>query len=133
MNETGNMDMKLLRWVLLLKWIVTLFAWGLPALLGPPALFALLGVPFPTDPTFVRLFGAVVTALALLYWYAWRDPVRNMAILRYGVVDNGLVTLTIVALAFSGRTLGWFFWVSATLTAFFSIAFAVTARTVVQK
>ena len=126
MNNATDMRMKFLRRVLLLKWIVTLFAWGLPALLGPPALFALLAAPFPDDPTFVRLFGAVVTALALLYWCAWRDPVRNVAILRYGVVDNGLVTLTILALALSGRTLSWFFWLSAALTAFFCIAFLIT-------
>ncbi len=114
---------KFLRCVLLLKWVVTLLAWGLPALIGPPALFRLLGVRFPSDPTFVRLFGAVVTAATLAYWYAWKDPVRNVAIIRFGILDNGLATVTILVLAFTAGSAGWFFWASATLTAFFCISF----------
>jgi len=126
MNELNTAKNRYLHRVLLLKWVITLFAWGLPALVGPPALFALLGVPFPDDPTFVRLFGAVVTAAALVYWYAWKDPVGNIAIIRYGILDNALVTATILILALSGRTLSWFFWVSAALTAFFCVSFIVT-------
>jgi hypothetical protein len=102
-----------------------LVVWGLPALVGPPALFELLGVPFPSDPTFVRLFGAVVTAVALAYWYAWKDPVRNVAIIKFGILDNGLVTATILFLGFTVGLSSWFFWVSAILTAFFFVSFIV--------
>ena len=101
MVKANNNRTKFLRDILFLKWIVTLLVWGLPALVGPPALFELLGVPFPSDPTFIRLFGAVVTALALAYWYAWKDPVRNVAIIRFGILDNGLATATILFLAFT--------------------------------
>ncbi len=125
MAEVNSNRAMFLRRVLLLKWIVTLLVWGLPALIGPPALFELLGVPFPSDPTFVRLFGAVVTAAALAYWYAWKDPVRNVAIIRYGVLDTGLATLTILILALTRGLVGWFFWVSAMLTAFFCVSFIV--------
>ena len=125
MVKANNSRTNFLRGILFLKWIVTLVVWGLPALVGPPALFDLLGIPFPSDPTFVRLFGAVVTAVALAYWYAWKDPVRNIAIIKFGILDNGLVTATILILGFTVGLSGWFFWVSAILTAFFFVAFTV--------
>jgi hypothetical protein len=37
--------------------------------------------------------GAVITAFGVAYWYAYKDPVHNIAILKAGVIDNGLVTL----------------------------------------
>jgi hypothetical protein len=114
-----------LRQILLVKWLVTVFVWGLPALIGPTALFGILRVPMPDDLTFVRLFGAVVTAVALAYFYAWRDPERNVAILKFGVLDNGLVTLTIVVLALVTGSTSWFLLGSAVLTAFFCVAFLV--------
>src|SRR5512136_1608396 len=85
-----------LKRILAAKTVLTLLAWGLPTLLAPMSLFRLLGVPTPDDPLFVRLFGAVVTAVGLAYWYAYRDPVQNAAILKVGILDNGLVTLTIL-------------------------------------
>ena len=120
----GN-DHRRLRQILLAKWLVTVFVWGLPALIGPPVLFGILRIPMPDDLTFVRLFGAVVTAVALAYFYAWRDPERNVAILKFGVLDNGLVTLTIVVLALATGSTSWFLLGSAVLTAFFCIAFLV--------
>ncbi len=110
-----------LRKVLLIKVIVTFLLWGLPALLAPPAFLALFGIRMPDDPIFLRLFGAVVSAVGVAYWYAYRDPIKNAAILKFGVIDNGLVTLTIVIM---GLIVGvsWFFWLSAGMTTFFCIA-----------
>lgn len=113
-----------LRRVLLVKVIVTFLAWGLPALFAPSAFLALFGITMPDDPIFLRLFGAVVTAVGVAYWYAYRDPVRSIAILKFGVVDNGLVTLTIIVMGITVSALSWFFWLSAVLTAFFCIALA---------
>ena len=112
-----------LRRVLLLKVVLTLGLWGLPALLAPPAFLALFGLEMPADPIFLRLFGAVVTAFGVAYWYAYRDPVRNVAILKAGLVDNGLVTLTIIVVGLTAGLSSWFFAVSAALTAFFFLAF----------
>jgi hypothetical protein len=111
-----------LRKVLLVKVIITFLLWGLPALLAPPAFLALFGIAMPTDPIFLRLFGAVVSAVGFAYWYAYRDPIKNIAILKFGVVDNGLVTLTIIIIGLTGGVSGWFFWLSAGMTAFFFIA-----------
>jgi hypothetical protein len=79
----------------------------------------------PEDPIFLRLFGAVVTAFGVAYLYAYRDPVRNVAIVRVGVVDNGLVALTIVVVGLTTGISSWFIWVSAVLTALFFVAFLV--------
>jgi hypothetical protein len=113
----------MLRGVLLVKVILTFGAWGLPALLAPPAFLALFGIPMPEDPIFLRLFGAVVTTFAVAYWFAYRDPEKNRVILKVGVVDNGLVTLTVLVVGLTKGLSSWYFWVSAILTAFFCIAF----------
>jgi hypothetical protein len=114
-----------LRRVLLAKVILTLGLWGLPALLAPRAFLSLFGIEMPADPIFLRLLGAVVTAFGVAYWYAYRDPVRNVAIVKAGVADNGLVTLVIVAVAMTLGPPGWFWLLSAVLTAFFLVAFLV--------
>jgi hypothetical protein len=111
-----------LRKVLLVKVIVTFLVWGLPALLAPPAFLALFGITMPDDPIFLRLFGAVVSAVGVAYWYAYRDPIKNIAILKFGVIDNALVTLTIIVIGLTVGVSSWFFWLSACMTAFFCIA-----------
>ena len=120
-----SQKMQWLRRVLLVKVILTFLAWGLPALIGPAAFLSLFDIEMPGDPMFLRLFGAVVTAFGVAYWYAYRDPLRNAAIVRAGVVDNGLVTLAIIVLGLTTGISSWFMWVSAVLTALFCIAFLV--------
>jgi len=112
-----------LKRILAVKTAFTLFAWGLPALIAPMSIFHLLGVPTPDDPLFVRLFGAVVTAVGLAYWYAYRDPVQNAAILKVGILDNGLVTLTILVFIVFYGLRSIFMWASALLTLAFFVSF----------
>ena len=115
----------LLRRILLAKVVVAVAAWGLPALVGPAGFLAFFGITMLADPIFLRLFGVLAIALAVAYWYAYRDPVRNVAILKVGIVDNGLATLTIIFLGLTVGISSWFVWVSALLSAFFAAAFAV--------
>ena len=123
MNETTKLTW--LRRVLLVKVAVCLLVWGLPALTGPASFLKLFGVTMPEDPFFLRMFGAVITAIALLYWFAYRDPKRNRDILKYAIVDNGLSTLAIIFVALTSGLTSWFFWVSGALTALFFVAFWV--------
>ena len=120
-----SQKMQWLRRVLFIKVILTFLAWGLPALIGPPAFLALFDIEMPENPIFLRLLGAVAIAFGVAYWYAYRNPLRNAAIVRVGVVDNGLVTLTIIVLGLSTGVSSWFIWVSAVLAALFCIAFLV--------
>jgi hypothetical protein len=121
----ASQRMQWLRRVLLLKVIVTFLVWGLPTLIGPPAFLALFDIQVSGSPIFLRLFGAVVTAFGVAYWYAYRDPLRNAAIVKVGVVDNGLVTLVIIVLGLTTGISSWFIWGSGVLTAFFCTAFLV--------
>jgi hypothetical protein len=122
-----------LRRVLLAKVIACVLVWGLPALLGPPALLRLFGVEMPSDPTILRGFGALATALGLAYWYAYREPIRNVAIIRFGVLDNGLSALTILAIAVTVGLSSWFYWVSLGLLLFFCAAFLLLMPREVDK
>ncbi len=112
-----------LKYVLLFKIFVCIAIWGLPALFGPAYLLKIFGVILPTDPIFVRMFGAVITAEALLYYFAYRDPTRNREIITYAVVDNGLGTLALIGVAVTTGITTWFFWFSGALTAFFAVTF----------
>ena len=115
----------LLRQILAVKVAFTILVWGLPSLLAPIALLHILGVPAPDDPLFVRLFGAVVTSFGAAYWYAYKDPVKNVAIVKAGVLDNALVTLTslVFTLVYDLRSI--FMWISALLVFVFFLSFVI--------
>jgi hypothetical protein len=113
----------LLKKILFVKVLLTFLAWGLPALFGSAGFLRLFGLSMPEDPTYLRLFGAVVTAFGVAYWLAYRDPVRNRAILQAGIADNGLITLTVIVLAITRGIESWFIALSAALTAGFCVAF----------
>ena len=117
-----NTKLSWLRTILLIKVAACILLWGLPALLGPSALFEFLGLAMPKDTAYLRLFGAVVTAIGLLYWFAYKDPVKNVAIIRYAIVDNGLATLTLGVLILTGKG-SWMFTMSAVFTFLVFIAF----------
>ena len=112
-----------LKRVLFVKVLLTWFAWGLPSLLAPEPFLNLFGLSMPADPTFLRLFGAAVTAFGVAYWFAYRDPVGNRAILQAGIADNALITLTIIVLALTRGLESWFIGLSGALTGLFCIAF----------
>jgi hypothetical protein len=112
-----------LKKILLVKVILTFFVWGLPCLFGTKKFMSLFDLSMPADPIYLRLFGAIVIALGVAYWFAWLDPIRNRAILLVGIVDNGLITLTIIYLALTSGITSWFISASAVLTGFFFISF----------
>ncbi len=118
-------DLKLiwLRRILFVKVLLTLFVWGVPALLGPLSLLAILRVPIPEDPIYLRLFGGACTAFGVAYWFAYRDPVRNVAIVKAGLADNGLITLVILFLGLAGKISSAFIWLSGFLTGLFFLLF----------
>lgn len=113
----------ILKKVLYIKAILTIFLWGIPSLIAPPALLQLFGLP-TADLTFIRIFGAVVIAMGVAYWFAYKDPLRNLAIIWMGVLDNGLATLVIILL---GITVGvsWYLWLSTIMIFFFFLAFLI--------
>jgi len=120
-------DVKILwlRRVLVVKTLVTVLVWGLPALLGPLSLLHIFRVPVPADPIYLRLFGGTVTAWGVAYWLAYKDPVRNVAILKAGLVDNGLATVATVLIGLTSGISSAFMWISAVLTGLFFLSFLI--------
>jgi hypothetical protein len=114
-----------LRRVLVVKTLVTVFIWGLPALLGPLALLDILKAPIPADPIYLRLFGGAVTAWGVAYWLAYKDPVRNVAILKAGLVDNALATIAVLLIGLTSGISSAFIWLSAVLTGLFFLSFLI--------
>lgn len=112
-----------LRRVLLVKILITILVWGLPALIGPMSLLAFLRVPVPEDPIYLRLFGGAATAWGVAYWFAYKDPVHNVAIVKAGLIDNALPTLVILFLMVTTGVDSVFIWISALLTGLFFLLF----------
>jgi hypothetical protein len=97
--------------------------WGLPNLFYPLSLMQRLGAPVPDDPLYLRLLDAVIIAFGVTYWYAFRDPVQNVAILKAGVVDNGLVALVMLYFVVFRDLRSAILLISAVLSLFFCMAF----------
>lgn len=109
--------------VLLFKIIVTIFLWGLPVWLAPANVLNFFQIKMPADPLFMRMFGATMVGLGILYWFALQNPVKNRDIIRYAVIDNVLAFLTIVVVAATSGISAPMVWVSMVLVAFFAVAF----------
>jgi hypothetical protein len=114
---------KWLRRMLLLKVVLCLGVWGVPALWSSPTLLTWLRLAVPEDPLFLRSFGALAVTMGVAYWFAYRDPVGNQAILRVGVVDNALATLVVLFTALTRGLSSWFVVLTGVLTAGFFVAF----------
>jgi len=112
-----------LKRILAVKVIYTVLLSGLPLLLLPTSLLQRFGTPTPDYPIYMRLLGAVITAFGIAYWYAYKDPVHNIAILKAGIVDNGLVSLVNLIFIVFYNFRGISFLISLPLTLFFFISF----------
>lgn len=114
-----------LRRLLLIKTAFCFFVWGLPALLGTAGFLAVFGLQMPADPIFLRLLGGVVVAVGVVYWFGFQDPARNIAIVKFGIVDNVIATTVLLVFGFTGGLKSWFLWVSVVFTLVFALGFLV--------
>jgi hypothetical protein len=113
----------LLKIILSVKVALCFLYWGLPDLLYTMPQLQRFGVPAPDDPIYLRLLGAVIIAFGVAYAYAIKDPVRNIAILKAGIVDNGLTTLVILYFILFDHLVSLPMMMTALLTFIFFIAF----------
>ena len=121
MNEEKKLTW--LKRVLIFKILVVLLLWGLPTLLGPASFLQMLGEQIPNPPFYMRIFGATQLGLGILYWFAYRNPVRNRDIIRYAVWDNSIAFLTMMGYAATVGITNPTVWLSAALVLFFAVAF----------
>jgi len=114
-----------LKQLLLVKAILTILLWAVPSLLAPPLMLDFFGLP-TADLTILRIFGAVLIAMSVAYWFASKDPLRNLAVIWMAIVYNGLAAMVIVTLGLT-TGIGWYLWFSVLIKVFFFIAFLVLA------
>jgi len=120
---SSNKKLLWLKRILAVKVVLTFLIWGLPNLLYPLSLLQRFGVPMPDEPIYLRLLGAVITAFGVAYWYAYKDPIHNIAILKAGIVDNGLVTLVTLYFIVFASLRSIVMLISAPLTFIFFLSF----------
>ena len=121
MNEESKITW--LKRLLMVKILVLLLFWSLPALIAPESVLNFFGIAMPEDPFFLRVFGGITLGLVFLYWFAYRNPVRNRDIIRYAVIDNSLAFITILGVASTTGITNPIYWISAVLVAFFAVGF----------
>lgn len=112
-----------LKQLLLVKVILTILLWAVPSLLAPPIMLEFFGLP-TADLTILRIFGAVLIAMSVAYWFAFKDPLRNIAVIWMAIVYNGLSAMVIVILGLT-TGIGWYLWFSIVIKLLFFIAFLV--------
>jgi hypothetical protein len=112
-----------LKRVLVLKILVVVLLWGLPTWIAPAPVLEFFGTAMPEDPFFMRIFGATQMGLVFLYWFAYRNPVRNRDMIKYAVIDNSLAFVTILGVAFTSGVSNPTIWISAVLVAAFAVVF----------
>lgn len=112
-----------LKQLLLIKVLLVIFLWAIPSLLAPPSILQLFGLP-TADLTIMRIFGAVLVAMSFGYWLAYRDPLRNLALIWMAILYNGLTALVIVILGVTVGV-GWFLWLSVVVKVLLLVAFLV--------
>ena len=104
--------------ILLLKVVLISLMWA-PALFVPVWVFNILGINISGDFLFVRLFGALQSSLGVAYYFAYREPAKNSAIIKVAIFENVLVSITIIFVGVTTGISSWFVWVSCGLTIFF--------------
>lgn len=109
--------------VLVFNIIVAILVWGLPLWIGPKTLLTALKITVPSDLFYMRLFGAVQLALAYLLWLAYQNPTMNRDIIRYNVVQNAVILVTIVGYQLAFGIKDPLIWFSALLVLFFGAAY----------
>jgi hypothetical protein len=86
-----------------------LFNWmaGGAVVINAVWLFGLFGVtPLPTEPLFLQLFAWLVIVFGIGYFWASRDPVANVPIIKLGMIGKLSVVLVSLACVMTG-SISW--------------------------
>jgi hypothetical protein len=81
------------------------FNWvaGLAVAVNVELLFGLFGItPLPTEPLFLQLFAWLVIVFGIGYFWASRDPVANVPVIKLGMIGKLSVVLVSLACVLTG-------------------------------
>jgi len=108
---------KLLLW----KGIVLFFIWFLIFSLAPVGILSALAVP-ETKGLFLRMFGIFPLGWAVLFLFALKDVVKNLAIINSSIITGAFVIIAFLIYHFTVEiTIGWFLWLSIVVLFVFNL------------
>lgn len=76
--------------VLLILFLVTLIYYGIGLLFFPRWVFELFGLAIPPSFIWVRALGCMALGMSVGLWLAYRDPLKNTAVILMGIVATAL-------------------------------------------
>ena len=92
--------------------IVLHIIWFLAFYLAPAKILTALALP-ETQGLFLRLFGIFPLSWAVLFFFALKDVVKNLAIVNSGIITAALLIIAFLIYNFAvASTKSWFLWLS---------------------
>jgi hypothetical protein len=101
------------------------FNWmaGLAVAVNVELLFGLFGVtPLPTEPLFLQLFAWLVIVFGIGYFWASRDPVANVPVIKLGMIGKLSVVLVSLVCVMTG-SISWQFMLLVSVDLLYAILF----------
>lgn len=101
--------------------IVLMLVWFIVFSLAPAAILASLAL-IETEGFFLRMFGIFPLSWAVLYFFASKDPEKNLALIKGGIVTGVFMIIAVLIYAFTvNAALGWFIWLSTAVLFIFNV------------
>jgi len=101
--------------------IVLMFGWFIVFSLLPASILTSLAF-IETEGYFLRMFGIFPLGWAVLFLFARKDPEKNLAIIKGGIITGMFLIIAILIYAFTVTTaLGWFHWLSTAVLFVFNL------------
>lgn len=108
---------KLLLWI----GIGLFFVWFLVFSLAPEKILTALAFP-ETQGFFLRMFGIFPLSWAVLFFFALKNAVKNLAIINCGIISAALLIIAFLIFNFTMEiTVGWFLWLSVIVLFVFNV------------
>jgi hypothetical protein len=101
--------------------IVLMLVWFAIFSLAPASILTSLAF-IETQGFFLRMFGIFPLSWVILYLLASKDPMKNLAIIKAGIITGVFMIAGVLIYAFTVTTeLGWFNWVSVAVLFIFTL------------
>ena len=106
--------------------IVLMLVWFFVFSLAPASLLASLAL-METQGFFLRKFGIFPLSWAALYLLASKDPEKNLAIIKGGIITGFFMIVAVLIYALTVNAgLGWFIWLSTAVLFIFCLLLLVS-------
>jgi hypothetical protein len=101
--------------------IVLMLGWFIVFSLAPASILTSLAF-IETQGYFLRIFGIFPLGWAVLFFFASKDPEKNLAIIKGGIITGVFLIIAILVYAFTvNASLGWFNWLSTAVLFMFNL------------